>query len=180
MEYLLFIRGEKIRQGASRTIALKQFIATAASTISALWNHIDIPIQHSGSIHRKFEELIQSYRNIVKTPSNYEEEEWDQLFMISRCRCGIENGLPCTCAGDNKIPENQNGFSLISARKETIHWTDMISLKAMPEMYRWKTFWLQVLRGWQVRLLQVFRGLEVLLIRPNQVHRPTIFRARPR
>lgn len=105
MEYLLFLRNESIRQGATRTTGFDDFETQAIGEIEALWQRARIPTIMKASIRSKIRRLIvEKYRGITKNPSHYIEDDWNNLLMISQCRCGIELNSRCKCIAVFRIP----------------------------------------------------------------------------
>lgn len=58
MEYLLFLRNESIRQGATRTTGFDDFETQAIGEIEALWQRARIPTIMKASIRSKIRRLI--------------------------------------------------------------------------------------------------------------------------
>lgn len=113
MQYLLFLRNETLRQGATRTSSYDEFCAPVAVEIEALWQRSKIPTVLNTSIQNKIKfRIVKIYRDIMKNPSHYVEDDWNKLFMISQCRCGIESNLRCQCTASFRIPKEAKRFSI--------------------------------------------------------------------
>lgn len=110
MEHLLFLRKEKIRSGVSGNVGFSDMFVQVIQEIGALWQRAAIPVTSTRSIRRKLDAIVQRYRDFLKTPAIYVENEWDILFMICQCRCGIELHLECKCTPESRIPNNAKEF----------------------------------------------------------------------
>lgn len=83
-----------------------EFTEQVYEEISKLWHCAKIPIVSRSQIRRLINDLLRKSSFEAKNRQVFHANEWDVLFRISRCKCSIENGFPCVCADEHKIPEN--------------------------------------------------------------------------
>lgn len=78
--------------------------------IRLLWERAEIPILSVTTVRKHLDKLLNDYYKIVKNASKYDVSEWNSLFLISRCKCGIERSIPCNCPACDKIPDSAKDF----------------------------------------------------------------------
>lgn len=120
MQYLLFLRNEKLRHHASQTISFKFFFSQVSGEIWALWEWAAIPVISVGAERWKIEHLVNQYRSLRKSPWLYNQEHWNKLHMIGKCRCGIESKCKCKCIPKYRIPNNANEFFIDQCKERLL------------------------------------------------------------
>lgn len=69
-----------------------------------LWVKAKIPILEQTMIRKRVQKVLTDHAKVIKSPNSYNANKWNELFLISRCKCGIENGISCSCDTEDKIP----------------------------------------------------------------------------
>lgn len=110
IQYLLFLRNEKMRQGFKGNVGFDDLIPRVVKEIRELWKQTNIPISTYSPNRQKMLKLVQTYRELVRTPTEFDTDEWGKLFMICQCLCGTEINLPCMCIASLKIPHDAYEF----------------------------------------------------------------------
>lgn len=109
LQYLMFLQHFGC-PNKSMYLKLTDYIEEVIKEISDLWQRVNIPLLSRTSIRKRINELVFTYNEILKTPNKYRESEWNELFLISRCKCKIESNEQCNCAAVHKIPQNAKEF----------------------------------------------------------------------
>lgn len=110
MEYFLFLRQKAIARGASLQTSYLQFKPEVAREIRGLWRVKNIPLTSNDMVLKKLKEILDGYKKVAKNPHTINMVFWDELLIISHCKCGIELGNNCTCENEKKIPSHANFF----------------------------------------------------------------------
>lgn len=110
IEFLIFLRREKIGRGASQHTSYSKFIPNVAREIRELWRVKSIPLTSMSTTTKYVNEILNGYKKVIKNPHTLNEEYWDSVLILSHCKCGIERGNSCTCEEENKIPSHSKNF----------------------------------------------------------------------
>lgn len=110
MEYFMFLRAKDIQSCASRHTAFLDFDTRVCREIRALWSAKDIPVVSNATILANLKEIVTGYKKVKKRPQSINAQYWDELLIISRCKCRIELGNDCTCEDEKKIPLHAKRF----------------------------------------------------------------------
>lgn len=105
MQYLMFLRHEGTTRVPKHCRYL-DYSSYVVREICELWQRTNIPIVGKTAIGRYIAKLLKRRFDNRK----YDEEEWNELFRISRCKCGIELNIKCSCPAALKIPQNFEEF----------------------------------------------------------------------
>lgn len=98
IEHLLFLRGK------NRSIALSKFYTETIKEILKLWESAQIPTIGKSAIRKKLDNLTKSYRTVIKNKGNFNVDEWNTLFPICTCKCGLNLNKSCKCLANLKMP----------------------------------------------------------------------------
>lgn len=80
---------------------LFDYSTAVTNALCELWQRANIPIVSQSTIRKKIVKTVETYYVVNKKSKSYNEGEWNELFQISRCKCGIESNKQCIC------PENE-------------------------------------------------------------------------
>lgn len=69
---------------------LSCYLQVVIKVITELWKNAKIPIVGKTAIRKLLISLLEKRSTSIKKPSMYVECEWNKLFRISQCKCGIE------------------------------------------------------------------------------------------
>lgn len=94
-----------LRHNSDRNRKLGAFKQEVFRSVSLLWHHSGIPILSATAVRKRLDKLLDDYYKMVKYPLKYNANDWNKLFLISRCNCGIERNIACNCNASDKIPE---------------------------------------------------------------------------
>lgn len=107
--YLLFLK----HNGASNVPKIRKlydYIPIIIKSLCQIWERAGIPIIKRTTLRRYIKCLVDKHYNILKHPNKYEEAEWNELFRISQCKCGIELNMNCSCSYLTRIPPEAKNF----------------------------------------------------------------------
>lgn len=109
LQYLLFLK----HYGTPTVAKNKKLIMYSEHLLKELcdlWHRANIPIKSNTTIRKYIGKLVKKHYVILRHPAAYKENDWNKLFTISQCNCGIESNMLCKCAAVQKIPENAVEF----------------------------------------------------------------------
>lgn len=121
MEYLMFLR-HKGTPNVPKNERYTSYANYASEPIIELWKHTKISIIGQAAVRKAIVNLANTYYEIGKHTYLYVQEDWNKLFMISRCKC-YENSTTntCACSTTNAIPDSERDFFLISVDLDYVH-----------------------------------------------------------
>lgn len=111
IQYYLFLKHEgESTSRISKNKKLSFYTFFVGKKLFELWHRAKIPTIVLTALRNKLGKLLQRYNDIIKNPSKYHAEEWDRLFQIAKCTCGIEFNMNCICVAQIQIPANIKDF----------------------------------------------------------------------
>lgn len=90
IEYLMFKKG-------TQAVKLATFVNDVAKEIVVLWENLNIPLLSRQTVRTKIDKLIPFYRNVLKRSSQFNENMWNELLMVSKCQCFCKPNFTCDC-----------------------------------------------------------------------------------
>lgn len=99
-----------LRHNAGRIRKLGAFKQEVLRGIIILWQRAGIPVMSVSGVRKSLDKLLNDYYKMVKYKFEYNVNEWNRLFLISRCKCGIERNIACNCTASDKIPDHAKEF----------------------------------------------------------------------
>lgn len=93
IEYLLFNQGKPGNKG----VKLARFVNDVAKEVTDLWENLQIPLVTRKTIRARIDRMIPLYRNVVKNPLQFNEDNWNELLVLSKCACFCEADFKCNC-----------------------------------------------------------------------------------
>lgn len=109
IEYLMFVK-HKGTPDIRKNLNLNVYASFVSHEIIKLWQHTKIPIVPQPKVRKLILGFVKSYRDVVRH-SRYVEGDWNQLFIISQCKCFIKStSTSCNCPTMCAIPESEKDF----------------------------------------------------------------------
>lgn len=110
IEYMLYLHNENVHSGASRNIGFTTYFVDIIRSIRQLWQRLPILLISKQTIRNKLGRIVNKYRDILKTPANYIQSDWNKLFVICQCHCVVELNSECNCSPIVRFPNNVKEF----------------------------------------------------------------------
>lgn len=91
-------------------ISFSDCFKVAVDDVWDLWEGTRIPIITKDGVRMKMKRLVDRYRDIMKNPAFYMENEWSKLFVLAHCKCSVEPNASCGCPPGKQIPIELRAF----------------------------------------------------------------------
>lgn len=85
IEYLMFVRHKGI-PNVKKNQKLNVYTNYVAESIIELWQRTKVPLLGQQSVRKLILKFLKKYENMMRRPGNYNEEDWNKLFMIFSIR----------------------------------------------------------------------------------------------
>lgn len=89
IQYLLFLRAKANK----RNFGLSKYFNEVISVVLDIWKSAKIPVKCRQVIRKNLTLLTKRYREVIKTPSFYNSNEWDKLFSVAACKCTLKKNF---------------------------------------------------------------------------------------
>lgn len=110
IQHLLFLKNQSKRCD----IGFQKFYELASNDVLKIWKKTNLSIVSRALIRKKVTELVGCYRDVIKNPSHYNENEWNKLFRVCKCKCkcALKKSKSCQCPEGEQISSELLHFLL--------------------------------------------------------------------
>lgn len=134
IEYLLFVKHTGT-SSVRKNQKLQNHANYVAGAIIELWQRTRIPIISRQNVRKSIVTFAKIYKDMLHHPEQYHEINWNELFMISRCKCFLTfTRNTCNCFSERAIPESEKPFFFDQCGPRLLSLTDNATTESVDDV----------------------------------------------